>query len=1153
MTLTLRDSFIKSVDRKIDGVIKADDNRQLEVELEEYVLTNEIQRHLSKFLDEYNTARTIPSVWISGFFGSGKSHLLKILSLVLEGREVGDRTADQIMLPKCNHDALLKGAMSKAVSTPSESILFNVDQKAQSRQDILSAFQLVFDEHCGYFGAQPHIAKFERDLEKRDRLQSFKERYQAVSGLAWEEGRKLGALEGANISKAYAEISGDSDIPKDIISQYRKDYSLSIENFAEEVKTYIDKKSVSAPGFRLNFFVDEVGQFIADNVSLMTNLQTVAESLDTICNGRAWIIVTAQQDLEAVLGDLSSLRQNDFSKIKGRFPIALSLNSADVAEVIQKRLLDKTEFAKQALHELYKRQQNNFDTLFRFGQGSRTFSKFKDSEHFIASYPFIPYQYDLFGEAIKGLSRHQAFQGRFSSVGERSMLAVFQEVAKGLADMPLGKVASFDKMFDGLKASLTAEAQNSITMSDSMLTENPMASRVLKALFLVKYVDGFKASLGNITILLRDSLDQNTQALREEVKVALSLLETESYIQREGEFFDFLTNEEKDIEKEIKDILIDKSELLTALEEILFSDVISSSQLRHETSKHSYPFAKMIDQTARGKDQELKIHILSPFETELQDDAVLASDSGASNAVLIRLANDARFTTDMKQYLKTQKYIRQNPPGGGNSSRDKIIIEKGEQNRRRRAEVKARAEDLIQDGRFYVRGGVIDTGTGDAKQRVARAFTDLIDKVYTNLRMLRGNTFSETDLSAYAVRSDDDTIDDQMTEAESDVLKHIERTKGQGLNIRVSEVIEHFEKAPYGWPYPAILCQIAALVGRGRIEARLDSDILSGSELAKDIRSRPAQKQITLQPQKEFSGQQTKALKSFYGDFFDTPLSGNDAKALAEKTREMFAAWIEAYRLLVARAEAYPFAEALKAVEPDISVAVGQSYDWYLTELPGHADELFDAKETLIDPVSNFMDGPQRGIYDQARAFHQAHSAQFDVSDPNLSSLSRALDDPQVFKEINSLKTSLETLQGRVNDQNDDAIKRALSKFETLREQIKAMPNYDDADGQTRANIENVFDRAVSDMRAAQTLSAISDSPRWFKDVQYPRLLSSLSPVESGVTAVSEPQAETFTPAASLYSHPVPAISTTDELDAYLNGLRTAYEAALKSGKRIML
>ena len=536
MKLTMRECFKKPVDRPIDGVIKADDNRQLEVELDEYVITNEIEKHLSKFLEAYNAPNSTPSAWISGFFGSGKSHLLKILSLVLEAKPVGNTTAEAIMLPKCDHDAMLKASLAKAAAIPSESILFNVDQKAQSRENILAAFQLVFDEHCGYFGAQPHIAKFERDLDKIGKFDDFKARYEKISGRAWEEGRKLGPLESPNISRAYAEVSGLSDIPTDIISQYRKDNALSIEQFADQVKDYVTSKGKS---FRLNFFVDEVGQFIADNVNLMTNLQTVAESLHTICKGQSWVIVTAQQDLEAVMGGLSNLKQNDFSKIQGRFPNALSLSSADVAEVIQRRLLDKTEAAKPQLHNLFKSHQNNFDTLFRFGQGSRTYSRFKDSDHFAASYPFIPYQFDLFSDALVGLSRHGMFQGRFASVGERSMLAVFQEVAKEIADLELGQIASFDRMFDGLKASLTSEAQNSIKMAERTLSDNEMANRALKALFLVKYVVGFKASVQNITILLRDHFDQNSKDLRENIEAALALLETIHISSEKGSFLTF--------------------------------------------------------------------------------------------------------------------------------------------------------------------------------------------------------------------------------------------------------------------------------------------------------------------------------------------------------------------------------------------------------------------------------------------------------------------------------------------------------------------------------------------------------------------------------------------------------------------------------------
>ena len=97
------------------------------------------------------------------------------------------------------------------------------------------------------------------------------------------------------------------------------------------MKAWIDQQE---PNFRLNFLIDEVGQYIADNVKLMTNLQTIAESLNTICKGQAWIIVTAQQEMASVIGDLTQRQENDFSKIQARFSNRIPLNSADVAEVI---------------------------------------------------------------------------------------------------------------------------------------------------------------------------------------------------------------------------------------------------------------------------------------------------------------------------------------------------------------------------------------------------------------------------------------------------------------------------------------------------------------------------------------------------------------------------------------------------------------------------------------------------------------------------------------------------------------------------------------------------------------------------------------------------------------------------------------------------
>ena len=134
MTTILRNLFEKPIDRQIDGVIKADDHQSLLNEVEEYVITNEIENNLSRFLSEYNNYSNNVGVWISGFFGSGKSHLLKILSMALGNISVDEKSISEILLEKvsrCN----LKGDLEKAIKIPSKSILFNIDQKANVIMD----------------------------------------------------------------------------------------------------------------------------------------------------------------------------------------------------------------------------------------------------------------------------------------------------------------------------------------------------------------------------------------------------------------------------------------------------------------------------------------------------------------------------------------------------------------------------------------------------------------------------------------------------------------------------------------------------------------------------------------------------------------------------------------------------------------------------------------------------------------------------------------------------------------------------------------------------------------------------------------------------------------------------------------------------------
>ena len=245
--MELKNIFKEPVTRPIEGVIKADDEASLFVELDEYVLTNEVSKRLDIFLDAYTSYSGSNGVWVSGFFGSGKSHLLKLLALVLENRSIDGRSAADIFSPKIPaDDTLLQAKFRKAVAIPSKSILFNIDQKAdiisKTQVDaLLSVFVKVFNEMCGYFGKVPHIAQFERELDSRDQLQAFKDAYERIGKKDWVRGREQALLESANIAKAYAEASGtDPEHAKSILDKYSKQFNLSIEDFANQVNDWLE-------------------------------------------------------------------------------------------------------------------------------------------------------------------------------------------------------------------------------------------------------------------------------------------------------------------------------------------------------------------------------------------------------------------------------------------------------------------------------------------------------------------------------------------------------------------------------------------------------------------------------------------------------------------------------------------------------------------------------------------------------------------------------------------------------------------------------------------------------------------------------------------------------------------------------------------------
>lgn len=1175
--MNLKAIFHKPVDRLIEGVIKADDEASLRLEIEEYVLTNEVEKRLEEFLDAYNNYEGANGVWVSGFFGSGKSHLLKMLALVLGNRPIDGVSAFELFLPKCGDNEILRGDLTRAVKIPSQSILFNIDQKADviSKTQIdalLAVFVKVFDETCGYYGKQGHIAQFERDLDSRGLYEPFKTAYQTLTGRSWHKGREQALLESKNIAKAYADVTaGDETSALGILDKYRSQYRVSIEDFAEQVNAYIERQSAE---FRLNFFVDEVGQYIADNVKLMTNLQTIAESLATKCRGRAWVIVTAQEDMATVVGEMGKQQSNDFSKIQARFANRMKLTSADVAEVIQKRLLLKNEEGVHLLGDIYHAQVNNFKTLFDFADGSQTYRNFQDRDHFIHSYPFIPYQFALFQSSIQNLSLHNAFEGKHSSVGERSMLGVFQQVAIQIGDHQIGQLATFDLMFEGIRTALKANTQRAILLAEKQL-DNAFAIRLLKALFLVKYVKAFKPTLRNLCVLMLEGFNQDLPGLRKRVEEALNLLEQQTYIQRNGELYEYLTDEEKDVEEEIKNTEVESNDVAAELEKLVFDTVLKNKKVRYDENGQDYPFTRKLDERLFGRESELCIHVISPFHEFADNQASLVMHSFGRDELLVVMPEDERLVRDLLMYKRTEKYIRQNFSITQQEAVKRILTDKGFQNKDRYDELQKRVQTLLGKAKLYVAGNEIEIGIEDAQSRIVRGFHELIARTYSNLRMLRNVSYTENDIAQCLKASEDGLFGNDVTalaESEQEMLAFIQSNHRGGVRTTVKSLLEKFERKPYGWYYAAILCTLASICARGKVEVRSDGNLLEETDLERALRNSHGHGNVVLDPQVEFTASQVRALKEFYEDFFDEPPKASEAKALGKETGIAIQGLIHQLTPLASQTGQYPFLNALTKVLDKLNELAGKPYTWYLTELSRQEDELLDLKEQLFDPIRKFMKGPQKDIYNQARTFIQSQEPNFTyVKAEAAASIRSALNDPLCFKgnRMQQMKSELDALKQEIDQKVEEVRGQVIEKLKIMQGRMQGMEEYKKLPDVRMAELDTPYQELIDHIKRQDLIAVINDALRYFEEQGYQKLLTKMidltapKPAPGAETTdsaegdhnqqITEPRPEYIASRHINVAFDKAWLADETDVERYLESMRKALLEEIRKGKRIQI
>lgn len=654
--MNIKEIFSKPIDRDIKGVItvgKAQDEN-IKQELEEYVVTRELQKHFRELFSNYKKGiignTTKMGVWISGFFGSGKSHFLKMVSYILDNRKVDGLTAIEYF-EKDNKitDPMVLADMKLAAKTPSTVILFNIDSASEStgRKDkdaIVSVFLKEFNEKLGFCGAFPYVADLERWLSENGKYELFKERFEETEGDSWENKRyEIDFIQDEIVETLVSIDEMSEEAARNWCEKATNPYRISIERFSKLIKDYLDKQG---DNHHIIFLVDEIGQYIGDNRDLMLNLQTVTEDLGKACGGKAWVMVTGQQDIDSI----TNVKGDDFSKIQGRFDTRLSLSSADVAQVIKKRILDKTETAKSSLGMLFDNKVTVIKNLILFDGAEKKL--YSDRKDFSETYPFVPYQFNLLGSVLTAIRRYGA-SGKHLADGERSMLALFKESAMRLGSEELGALVPFNRFYEPLEKFIDHSHSTVITKAyynehiNPDKTEDCFAANVLKVLFMIKYVKEINPTVENIVSLMVSHIDEDRIELTDKVEKALKLLVRETLVQKNADRYVFLTNEEQEINRAVNQQPVEINEITIEVSKLIFEGLYAESKYRypHLKGRYSFGFNKIVDNTPYNQKQSypLSLKILTPNSDERADSETMRILSGQEACVLVVLPDDSAF------------------------------------------------------------------------------------------------------------------------------------------------------------------------------------------------------------------------------------------------------------------------------------------------------------------------------------------------------------------------------------------------------------------------------------------------------------------------------------------------------------------------------
>ena len=567
------------------------------------------------------------------------------------------------------------------------------------------------------------------------------------------------------------------------------------------------------------------------------------------------------------------------------------------------------------------------------------------------------------------------------------MLALFKESAMHVMNKETGAIVPFHMFYDALEQFLDHSHKGVISHALDNDYLNPDHAEecfdvnVLKTLFMIKYVKEIKANLENITSLMVDHMDNDRMELSQKVEDALKRLIRQTLVQKNGDLYVFLTNEEQEINRAIQAQPVDPGEITAKVSELIFDGIFGEKNYRYPAfnGRYAFGFNQVVDDKPykAGKNYDITLKILTPNSDEIADDTTMRLLSAQSHCVLVVLPDDRAFLDEIRSSLQIEKFIRFDTPNTV-TKYEQIKDAKKVELRERSAAARLFLQESLKSAVIYVNGDRVQTTAKEVSPRINDAIGKLVASVYHKLSYI-DTAMNEADIKKM-FHSSSQQLSLTGTNAKPnslalhDVSDYIAVNTSRHTKTSMKSLLDRFMKAPYGFVEADVQWLVARLFKDGEIAFYVNSEPVtllskSADEIIRFITRKEFNERLMTEKRVRASEKQKKAVREVMKELFGVSPSSDDDDAVMSSFIGYAGRLKNDLEKLEIRYQSQPLYPGKSVIQQGKKllndVAQMKNANEFFASVNNDRDVYLDFAEDY-EPVKKFFSGDQITIFDRA-------------------------------------------------------------------------------------------------------------------------------------------------------------------------------------------